>query len=482
MNSYTLFTRQIGLVGITYILTSVSTFILLPILTNNLSIQEYGIWVQINVTVLLLSNLSLIGFPSAMTRFLASQQDKEVIQEGFYSITIVVFILGIITSSMLLLFSNQLADLLFNGNLVVAMLLPGLVLISCINNLFLTYFRTFQKIKKYSVFVILQAYLNVFIISVFVLLNQNVISAMIGLLITQILLFIIMIIIILFEINFKFPKFIHIKEYLSFSLPTIPSTLSSWIVDSSDRYIIGIMLSTTFVGYYSPSYTLAMVVSMILIPFSTMLPPVLSKHYDEKRNDIVKTIFNYSLKYYLILAIPAVFGLSLLSKPILMVLTTPEIASNGYLVTPFVTLGALIYGIYGIYIIVLLLKMKTKIIGSVWIIAAIFNIVLNILLVPTFGILAAATVTLVTYIITFVIVYFYSNNFFKIGFDYRIVTKILVSSIFMSIFIILINPNGILELSFVIIASILIYTTMILLTSVIKKEEIKFLVDTLRRN
>ncbi len=77
-----------------------------------------------------------------------------------------------------------------------------------------------------------------------------------GILIANIISFFIMIIFIISNIGFKIPKFKNMREYLSFGLPTIPANLSSWIVDSSDRYVIGILLGSAFVGYYSPGYTL----------------------------------------------------------------------------------------------------------------------------------------------------------------------------------------------------------------------------------
>ena len=83
---------------------------------------------------------------------------------------------------------------------------------------------------------------------------------------------------------------------------------------------------------------------MVLAPFSILLPSVLPKYYDDNNIDKVRTFIKYSIKYFLLIAIPAAFGLSILSKTILMVLTTPDIALNGYLVTPFVALSAVLFG------------------------------------------------------------------------------------------------------------------------------------------
>ena len=95
-----------------------------------------------------------------------------------------------------------------------------------------------------------------------------------------------------------------------------------------------------------------------------------------------------------------------------MILTTPEIALNGYLVTPFVALSALLFGVYGIIMNLIILEKKTKIIGIIWTIAALISL-LNIVLVPIFGILAAAAVTLLSYLTAF----FISIELFKENFQ-----------------------------------------------------------------
>ena len=117
------------------------------------------------------------------------------------------------------------------------------------------------------------------------------------------------------------------------------------MVDFSDRYVIGILIGTAFVGYYSPGYTLGNIILMFLAPFTFLLASLLSLYYDQNKIEEVELHLKYSLKYFLLIAIPAVFGLSILSKPLLTVLSTPEIAQNGYLITPIVAIGALIFGV-----------------------------------------------------------------------------------------------------------------------------------------
>jgi O-antigen/teichoic acid export membrane protein len=474
LSEYKIFVQRIGLIGITNILIAISSIILLPILTKNISIQNYGIWIQVNVTISLVSNLITLGLPYAMVRFLAATKEKSEVQEGFYSILLTILTSSLIVSFILFLFSQPIANILFNYNIAVAIILPLIIIIASLNNILLSYFRTFQQMKKYSLILFIQAYLTVILVSYFAIEGYEIIGIITGLLIAYIVTFLIMILFIILDIGFKVPQFTHIKEYLSFSLPTVPSNLSFWIVDSSDRYIIGILLGTAFVGYYSPAYTLGNTLTMLLVPFSTLLPSVLSKYYDENKIENVKTVLTYSLKYFLIIAIPSVFGISLLSKPLLMILTTPDIAINGYLVTPFVAISALLSGIYGIYTLVLILEKKTKFIGTVWVIAAILNVLLNVILIPYLGIIGAAFATLVAYVITFIVIFFYSSKYLKLDFNFGL-KKIIFSSVLMSLFIIYSNPSEIFQICFVIGVSFLIYSLALIFLGGIKKDEFKFL-------
>lgn len=425
-------------------------------------------------------NIIALGLPYTMVRFLSAEKDKKNIQDGFYSVFSVVLVSNIIFTALLYIFSKDIANLLFNGNIGVALLLPLVIFLACLNLLYLNFFRTFQQMKRYSTFLLLQTYLMVFIVSYIAIEGYGIYYATLGLVVSNLITFLIMTLFIVASIGFKVPNFKKMKEYLSFGLPTIPSNLSYWIVDSSDRYIIGILLGTAFVGYYSPGYTLGNIILMILTPFSTLLPSVLVGYFEENEIDKMKQYFKYSMKYFLLIAIPSVFGLSLLSKPILMILTTPEIALNGYLVTPFAALSALLFGIYAIIGNIIILKKKTKITGIIWIIVAFLNIILNIILVPYFGILGAAIVTLITYILAFAMTLIYSLKYFKFDFDYVFIIKSISASFLMSLIIIFMRPEGILNVFIVVIICSVAYFALLLSFKGIKKEEFNFFRNLLR--
>lgn len=475
MNEYKLFVQRLGLVGITNLFISLSGLILLPILTKNLSIEDYGVWVQVTVTINLILYFANLGLPYTMVRFLAGIKDKQEIQEGFYSIFFMIISANIIISLFLLLLAEPISEAIFNGNIIIVWLLPLIILFNGLNLISINFFRTFQQMKKYSILNILMTYLNVFFVTLFSVTGYGISFVVFGLIISQFILFLITFYIIISNIGFKIPKFNKIKDYLSFGLPTIPFGLSYYLVESSDRYIIGILLGSTFVGYYSPGYMLGSIITMFIYPFTALLLPTLSKLYDEDKKENVKKLLNYSLKFYLIIGIPSVFGLSALSKPILTILSTTEIALNGFLVTPLVAISALIYGVYGFYSQIIVLEKKTRILGFIWFISAIINIILNILFIPYIGILGAAIMTLISYIIALVLTVLFTKNDSMINVNLKMIFKIIIASILMTSIISICNPKDVSIILTTIILGSAIYFTIILMLGVINKDEIKFL-------
>ena len=474
MNEHKLFTQRIGLIGITNLLVGLSGIILLPILTKNIPIEEYGIWIQISVTIGLIPAVVMLGLPYTMVRFLAAAKTREEIQEGFYSIAFIVLFTSAIASLLLFSLSKPIAASLFDNNLTIARILSLIVFIACLNVLLLNFFRTFQRIKRYSIFSFIQTWLNVALVAYFVLSGYGILGAVIGLLISSSFVFLIMASLIISEIGIRIPKFTHMREYLAFGIPTLPSNLSYWVVTSSDRYVIGIFMGAAFVGYYSPGYTLGNMINMFMAPLAFMLPVVLSKYYDENNMKEVKTVLKYSLKYFLAIAIPSVFGVSLLSKPILTILSTPEIASQGYLITPFVAVSALLLGAYEVIVHIIVLEKKTKITGAIWILAAILNLGLNLIFIPYIGLLGAAITTLIAYALAFVLTMYYSFKYFRFNVDLRFIFKSFFASVVMSLVIIKWSPVRVLNVLLVIGVCAVVYGAILLLLKGVKKEEIEF--------
>ena len=211
-----------------------------------------------------------------------------------------------------------------------------------------------------------------------------------------------------------------------------------------------------------------------------MLPVVLSKSFDKNEPGEVKTYLKYSLKYFLMIAIPSVFGLSILSKQLLTVFSTKEISSNGYFVTPFVATSILLYGVCAIFDQILYLHKKTKLSGTIWMIAALLNIVLNLLLIPALGILGAAMTTLLAYVFAFFLTWHYSSKNLQFDIDWQSILKSILASVLMVIFIVWFNPTSLLNIILAIISGVFIYGLLVWVMQGIDKKEFEFLKSLLK--
>ncbi|UGV41941.1 polysaccharide biosynthesis C-terminal domain-containing protein [Methanococcoides orientis] len=477
---YKLFVQRVGLVGVTQLLVGISGLILLPILTKNLSINDYGIWVQIIITIEIISNVANAGLSLTMVRFLPSIKEKKNIQDIFYSLTSVILFTNICIAIVLYLFADSIATILFNENVWAVKILSLIVIIKGLHLMSLNYFRASQKIKRHSFFVFFETASKMLFVSFFILMNFQIKGAITGLLISYSFTLFVEFFYIFSDIGLKKPQYRNLKKYLAFGLPIVPSKISDWTISMSDRYIISYFFGTAFVGYYVPGYTLGNIINMFFQPLNFVLPMFLSKYYDENNIKRVEEILSISLKYFLAVSIPSVFGLSLLSKPLLIVLTTSEIASKSYLITPFVALSTLLWGIYSIFYQILLLEQKTKIIGKIWTISAILNILLNILLIPIIGIVAAAMTTLISYALSLVITSYYISNSIKIHVDILFIVKTVLASVIMSLLILKLDPFSLSALMCTIFLCAFVYFSTLLLLRGFTIQEIRVFINSYR--
>ena len=477
MGKYTLTVRRIGLSAVITPLVTLSSIILLPILTRNLPITDYGAFALILVTLSLLPPLVVLGLQNSLIRFGAAAKDKHDIRELFYSMGFIVLVASLTVSGLFLLFVPQIAASLFQNNLTTALLLIPNILIACLTLFVWCYFLTFQQIKRYTYLNLFNAYLNTALVAYFVISGYGLEGAVIALLIQQLVVFSIMMGLIVAEIGFAIPKLTHVRQYLNYGLPLIPGSLSSWIVNSSDRYLIALFLGTAAVGYYSPAYTAGTMIAMISAPLATLLPAVLSKHYDENNIADIRTILTYSLKYYIGIALPCVFALSVLAKPLLLLLTTQQIATNGYLVTPFVAAGYALVGAYSVLVTIIALKKKTAVIGTIWILSAVLNFGLNLVLIPYLGLVGAALTTFLAFLLAFVLTTIYSFRYFKFDVNGGFILKSVCGSTIIALFLLLWNPSGFFSIVLSIALAAAIYLTILLALRGFTIQEIKLIYE-----
>jgi O-antigen/teichoic acid export membrane protein len=212
-----------------------------------------------------------------------------------------------------------------------------------------------------------------------------------------------------------------------------------------------------------------------IIPIISILSVVLPKFFDENNLNEVKNYLSYSLKYFLLIMTPAVFGLSILSHQLLTIFSTKEIANNAYLVVPFIGVSMYIYGLILFFIIILNLAKKTKLVAIIWAIAALLNLILNLIFTPIFGIVAAAVITLISYLCALVLMWYFAFKEFQFKIDWDFIAKSLISSILMVLFIAWFGPKSLFSVILSIILGVFIYGILIFSFRGVGKKEINFL-------
>jgi len=478
--SYQKFTKDVGIIGLTELVIALKGLVILPIITKLLGVENYGIWAQLIVTLSLITPIATLGLPYTLVRFLAAKKDKKGIQDGIYSVLTIIFSVALIIFLILFFLSDPISSFL-GGEKILVQILAFTIIFECLNLVFFDIFRAFQETGKYSSFLVFQTLGEIGLVATTVVFGYGLFGAVFSLLIIRFITFLIMGGLIIKEIGVKIPKFLKIREYLSFSLPIVPATLSSWTVQSSDRYLINYFLGALFVGYYVPAYTIGNIINLFIAPFAFVLPAILSKFFDENKITEVKTYLKYSLKYFLMIAIPSVFGLSVLSKQLLTIFSTSEIAARSYFIVPFIVFSILLYGIYAIIAQIITIKKKTKITGIIWVIAAFLNLGLNFFFIPKFGILGAAFTTVLAYGLAFISTYYYSFREFQFEINWKFILKSISASVLMGLVIVWFNPAGLLKTIIAIILGALLYGILILLFKGFEKKEIEFLKGFLKR-
>jgi len=477
--SYQKFSKDLGIIGVVNLLVATRGIIILPIITKMMGAESYGAWTQVIITLSLASLFVPLRLPPTLIRFLSAEKNHQKIQDGIYSVFLAVLAISSIASLLLVSFSGFFADIL-NIQKAVIKILALTIILECLNTVFYSTFRLLDEVKKYSFFLLSQTFGDIAFVALATILKFGIIGIVSSLLITRLIVFLAMGALIVKRIGIKFPNFWDIRKYLNYSLPAIPGDISFWLVQSSDRYLIGFFLGIVFVGYYAPIYTIASVLNFFIAPFEFILPVFLSRLFDENKLDDLRNYLKYSLKYFLVIAIPSSFGLSILSKQLLTILSTREIAEHSFFITPFIVLSVLFYGLYAIIGQILFLKKKTKIIGIIWTIAGLLNIGLNLFAIPAYGLMGAAVTTLIGYLFACLMGSYFSFKNFRFDLDFAFILKSLTATFLMSATILFINPVSIISIIFSIILGSILYGLVLILLKAFEKKEFLLFAEIFR--
>ena len=188
-----------------------------------------------------------------------------------------------------------------------------------------------------------------------------------------------------------------IKILFGYGSLTLIAALFIMLIVSSDRYIIAMYDTISNVGIYTKVYDISQlsIMAIVFVFFSTINPRMIKElTYNFKNSDqlLVKYLYTFFL-----LGIPMTTLASIYSREIIQILLGEDFWA-GYVIMPSVFFSAFIYGAVKFYENKLKFANKTAWIVRILGISFVLNLIMNFLLVPTYGYVVAAHTTLLTYI------------------------------------------------------------------------------------
>ena len=188
------------------------------------------------------------------------------------------------------------------------------------------------------------------------------------------------------------------RELLGFSLFISLGNAAYWLLSLSDRWLLRIFKGAEDVGLYGVSYDITSKTTMLFVTaFGLALQPLSVAAWEGRGRETTEAFLASSTRTYLLVMMPATVGLSLLARAIVGLLAAPAY-QPGAVVVPFVAAAMFLYGLLDIAGRGLTLSKRPDLEARNFLIAGAVSVGLNLLLIPRYGILAAAAVTTLGYL------------------------------------------------------------------------------------
>ena len=267
-----------------------------------------------------------------------------------------------------------------------------------------------------------------------------------------------------------------LRKMLYYSLPLVPSTLSFYVMQYVDRYVINQLRGLDEVGIYGIGARLASLMNLFLMGFQGAWHPIVMKTFrDPGAPSRFKVVFNY----YIFITSAILIIISLFGREMLLILTTATF-SRGYVVVPMLTSSAILASIAGYFTYGIQISKRSSIRLLINVVGLIINIMFNYLLIGYFGIVGAAMATLLTFSFISITGMIISQNLYHVPYEWPRVFGVGVISVCCSNSI-LIFP---LKISFEIIIckSIIFVVALFLIVKLLRIESIKYFLSQLSSN
>jgi O-antigen/teichoic acid export membrane protein len=198
------------------------------------------------------------------------------------------------------------------------------------------------------------------------------------------------------------------RRFALYGFPVIGWLMGTFLLNVSDRYLIGLFRGSTEVGIYGPNYSLAMqMMTLAAMPLILAAHPLIMRianSIDNESRQLQSLITSFS-RYYLLFVLPFFAFVCIFSREFASIIFGRAF-QEGYTVIPLVLLSYLAwnFAMYG-HKAFEVHEQTTKILAYVMICTTL-NIGLNFFFIPRFGYFGAAITSVICLSLYPVLVYF----------------------------------------------------------------------------
>ncbi|MCD6522828.1 MAG: flippase, partial [Candidatus Diapherotrites archaeon] len=412
----------IAFIGIVF--SRLSAFLLKLFLARNLTISEFGLFYLAMAIINSVLLFGIGGFPQGLLRFISfysGKRDLNSLKGTFVGGMKIIILLSVIFLITIVMFSKWLSQNIFD----MPSLAPVLIILALslpLNGTFLAIMETFTALKKLKFVTyfdgILLRSLQIIFVIVFVYLGFGIIGVAISVLLSFIFVLIISIVALkreapyLFERKIK-PQF-HTKEYIYYSLPLFMATSLVAISERLDIFMIGLFRNNTDVALYTIALSITAFIPIFLVSLGKIFAPHASELFAKGDLEGLNTLYKSITRWLVIIILPLSSLLFWFSKDVLIFLFGTPYA-NASSALRILIVGYSLPSLMGGVNTLLLMSGRSKLTLLNNFLGLISNFVLNLLLIPMWGIAGAAIATSFSMVFVNLLGLFQLKRFFNLN-------------------------------------------------------------------
>lgn len=386
-------------------LSAFSNAILVFVLTRFLlDPRGYGL-LQFSLSVIGVASLfGSLGIPKSAARYLTEYVEKDSTQVRYILRTSLLYmgVLAFVSAVGLAAFSGPLARVLGEPSLAPFLFVGAAYIVFDAFSIYLTtIFQAFNRVTWSAVIGAVAGVGRLVFVIAFVVIGLGAFGALLGYVVG----FAVAVLVGLAVLYTRFysafetserPEHELSRRILEYSLP-LTATKSAGVLDGKvDAILIGMILNPVAVGYYVLAKQIAEFTTVPVASLGFTISPAFGKQKASDRLDRAARVYEESLSHVLLAYIPAAVGLILLAEPLIRhvfgaeyIAAVPAVQTlSGFVLIHAVnkiTSDGLDY----------LGLARSRAVAKI--VMGISNALLNLLLIPVFGIVGAAIATVITY-------------------------------------------------------------------------------------